>query len=481
MKASQITKILKARWGIVVGVMTVTALLVGGTSALMPKKYSASAELLIDSKSPDPINGMVMAGGLLPSHIATQIDIIKSERVARKVISSLRLRESSQLREQWISATNSVGDFDSWLSKLLTQELIVQPSRESAVIEIIYTGSDPSFAAVVANAYAQSYVDTTLELRVEPAKRYAKLFDAQVQEAKKRLEDAQSRLSDLQKSAGITATDERLDVETARLNELNTQYTILQAQLAESISRKAAAGPNLSEVLNNPLISSMKSELARQEARMKEIASRFGVAHPQYLETQASVNELHTRIDQETNRVTSSLGLNTTANTDRLAQVRRELEAQKLRVLERRDKRDVAAVMLKEVANAQQAYDTIVQRFTQTSLESQSAQANVSVLKSAYPSPETAVPRVGINTILGTVFGLLLGISLALVRELMDRKIRDEDDFSVGMGLPSLGTMPVHSAAAKISPVLRRADTRALVQARRLPELAAPSKAPEKG
>jgi polysaccharide biosynthesis transport protein len=478
MRASQITQILRARWGLVAAVAAATVAAVAAVSLVLPKEYTGTSALLVDSKSPDPINGMVVGGGM-PGYIATQIDIIKSERVARRVVQTLKLTESPVLKEQWSKATNGYGDYEAWTAKLMLQNLSVKPSRESSVIEVAYTGADPQFSAVVANAFAQAYIDTTLDLRVEMAKRYSQRFDSQAQEAKKRLETVQTRLSDLQKEAGIVATDERFDVENARLGELNTQFTLLQALLAESESRTRAAGPNISEVLNNPLVSGMKSEMIRQEARMKEIGSKLGTAHPQYLELQESTAELRRKLEQETSRITSSLGLNNAVNASRLAQVKRELDLQKKKVLALRDQRDSVSVLVKEVENAQRAYDAIALRFSETNLESQSAQTNVSVLKVATPALDTATPRVGLNIILGAVFGLLLGTSAAFLRELTDRKVRTEADLQEGMGLISLGTMPTSTEAEKTRRplMLGRSNSDALMQARRLPELAAPQKA----
>src|SRR5690606_11394619 len=125
----------------------------------------------------------------------------------------------------------------------------------------------------------QAYLDTTIELRVEPAKRFATLFDEQLKGARERLEQAQGKLSAYQREKGLIASDERIDVENIRLSELSSQLVGLQSLTAESRSRQAQIGSSSTEVLNNPLVAGLKADLSRQEARLKELSSRLGPQH----------------------------------------------------------------------------------------------------------------------------------------------------------------------------------------------------------
>src|SRR5205814_8796939 len=135
-------------------------------------------------------------------------------------------------------------------------------------------------AAGLANAFSQAYIATTLELRTDPARQFTSFFGAQSKDARETLERAQSKLSSFQREKGIIASDERIDVETARLNELSSQLVQLQAISSESGSRQVqaqgASGDRLQEVLGNPLIASLKADLTRNEARLQELNSKYG-------------------------------------------------------------------------------------------------------------------------------------------------------------------------------------------------------------
>jgi polysaccharide biosynthesis transport protein len=162
MSPSQLLIIFKARWRIMLAVFLGVVLTVLAGVLLMPKKYTASASVLVDVKSPDPIAGMVFPAMMAPGYMATQMDLIQSERVARGAVRALRLTENNAMREQWQETTKGVGSFEAWLAGLLQAGLDVRPSRESSVISLSYEAVDPNFAAAIANAFVQSYINTTV-------------------------------------------------------------------------------------------------------------------------------------------------------------------------------------------------------------------------------------------------------------------------------------------------------------------------------
>jgi chain length determinant protein EpsF len=311
---------------------------------------------------------------------------------------------------------------------------------------VAYKAPDPRFAAALANAFVRAYIDTSLELRVDPAKQYSSFFEGRTKEARDALEAAQNKLSAYQKAKGIIATDERLDIESARLNELSSQLTALQAISAESSSRQAQAqgaqGDRLSEVLNNPLLAGIKADIVRNEGRLQELSTRYGDNHPLVMEARASLADLRARLQTETRRVTGSVSINNSINRQREAEIRRSLDAQRTRVLQMKAVRDEGVLLQRDVENAQRAFDAVQQRFMQTNLESQTTQSNINQLTQAEPPLAPATPRVALNTVVATLIGSLLAIGLALVLELRDRRVRSLDDLVVTLGLPVLATMP---------------------------------------
>jgi succinoglycan biosynthesis transport protein ExoP len=343
MNFRQFLSILKARRWLFVAVLLgvlVPAVLI---SLLLPKRYAAEASVVVEVK-PDPISGSAFQSMMTPTLVATQIDIIGSERVARRVVRSLRLTENAQIREQWQSETEGRIAIETWLVEQFSKQLDVKPGRESSVITISYSAPDPAFAAGLANAYAQAYLDTVLELRVDPARQYSTFFEERVKEARAKLEAAQSKLSAFQRENGVVMADERMDVETQRLNELSSQLVGLQTASADSTSRRAqavgGAADRLQEITGNPVVAQLRAELSRLEARQKELGARLGERHPQVVELSANVNELRLRIDAEIKRLSAGVSTTDAINRQREAQVRGELEAQRSKLLKAKQMRD---------------------------------------------------------------------------------------------------------------------------------------------
>lgn len=453
MNFGQVLSILRARWKIALLMFVLTVGVTLGVSLILPKQYTAAASVVIDVK-PDPVTAMMYAGMVSPAFMATQADIIQSDRVAYRVVRNLKLADSPQVRQQWLDETGGDGSIEVWLADTFSKKLNVQPSRDSNVINVSYSAPDPRFAAGLANAFVQAYIDTSLELRVDPAKQYSSFFDNQGKDAREALEKAQARLSAFQREKGITATDERLDVETARLNELSSQLVMIQAVAAESNSRQGqAAGSSadqLQEVLNNPVINGLKSQLSVQEAKLKELSARYGGAHPQVVELKANIAELQVKIAEETKRVTGGVGVTGSINRAREAQVRASLAAQRTKVLNLKQVRDEGMVLARDVDNAQRTYDTLMARSMQTSLESQTTQSNVNVLTQAVPPIEASSPRILLNMVLSIFLGGLLAIGTAIVLEINDRRVRSIDDVLSTLGLPLLGVMPKPGAKLKL-------------------------------
>lgn len=462
MTFGQFLSILRARkWAalIIFGLVVGTAL---ALSLLLPKQYDATASVVIDIK-PDPVSAMAFPGMAMPGFMATQVDILSSDRVALRVIRDLKLLENPQLREQWQTEGDGEGTIEQWLTTLLHKNLDVKPSRESNVINVSYRSPDPRFSAGLVNAFVQAYITTTLELRVDPAKQFNAFFETQSKEARAALEAAQAKLSSYQREKGIIAADERLDVENARLAELSSQLVQIQAISGESSSRQAQAqganGDRMQEVLNNPLIGGLKADLTRNEARLQELNSRLGENHPQVVEAKANIAELRARIEAETRRVTGGVTVTNSINRQREAQVRSGLEAQRAKLLEMKAVRDQGQVLVREVENAQRAYDGVMARLNQTSMESQANQSYANILTSAQPPAEHATPKILLNTVASIVLGSLMAVGVALAMELSNRRVRAPEDVVTGLGLPVLGVLPKPNAkrfaSAKHSLMLR--------------------------
>lgn len=368
--------VFKARFWLIFFTLVLTLVSAALITKFQPRQYISSASLVLNFNGASPFEQAGLPAQLSTSYMATQLDIIRSQNVALKVVESMRMAENPVIREEFISSTGGVGSIENWLATTIGKYLIVEPSRDSRVVSIGYQSTDPDVAAATANAFAKAYIATTLELSMEPAARSAEWFDDQLKVLRKRLEDAQARLTNAQQEQGIVAIDERLDTETSRLNELAKNYVAAQSETYDVKSRQ------------------------------------LGENHPEYVRA-----------------------------TKREASLKYSLEQQKKRVLELKKQRDELAVLAREVENEQQAYENMLQSYYQTRMESQFNQTNIAILNPAVPPSSPSSPKVLLNMVSAVFLGLLLGFSLAFLFEVLDRRIRSEEDVTDLLETPVLATI----------------------------------------
>ena len=465
MNVHQFLLILLARKKVILSTLLVTVLLALGWSLVQQKTYTATASVLLNYKGVDPLTGLTMPGQLLPGYMATQIDIISSKTVALRVVGSLRLASSPAVQKQWQEASDGQGSARDWLADLLLKKLEIMPSRESSVVAISFKGADPAFAAAVANAFAEEYQKISVQLKTEPMKKASSYFNEQTKQLRDNLEAAQARLSKYQQEKGIVSLDNnRVDVELSRLNDLSAQLVMAQAAAMEASSREkvAGGGVNSADVANNALIQNLRVQVSGAEAKLAEAGSRYGRNHPQYQAASAEVGKLRGELNAALGTVSRSVGANAQVLRQREAELRAELAAQKARVLELNRNRDELGVMLKDLDSAQRAFDAASQRFSQTRIEAQSEQSDISILNPAVAPTEPSGPRILLNTLASILLGTILGVGLALLLELLNRPVRSAGDVKDMLGIPVLGTIEWRPARA------RSGGIRALMTPRRL-------------
>lgn len=451
MNVQQFLLLLLARWKLILSTLVTVVATTLVVSLVIPKQYTATTAVVVDARTQDSVVGMMLP--VSSSYMATQQDIITSDRVARRVVRIMGFDKNPDLVQKWRDATEGRGSVEGYYADLLQNGLEVKPSRESNVINISFRGADPKFAAAVANTVAQAYIETNLELKVEPAKQFAVWFDERTKVLREGLERAQARLSAYQQEKGIVSIDERLDMENARLNELSSQLTAIEAQKTDSRSRQAQAVSQTDtapDVINSPIVQTLRADVARMESKLQELAAQFGRNHPQYQRQEAEIAALRQKLADEMKKIASSLGTATQVTTQRESEIRASLDAQKKKVLELKNQRDEVSVLVRDVDSAQKAYDLVSNRLNQTSLESQSQQTNVAVLSPALEPLTHSRPRIMLNVILAFIMGSLLGVGAALVLELSNRRVRSADDLSETLDLLVLAVLqPSKSLAPK--------------------------------
>lgn len=502
---------LRSRAGLALGVLLLTVAAALGASLLMPRSFVATATVIVDQGRPDPMAASTGWQPPMTGALSTQMDIIRSERVAVDVVRRLALHLDPEIREAWqkgnepgvLSSGFETGPaaaqaapapatappgllvagtgrpaaatpLEAWIAERLLAALDVKPARDSDVLSIHVRWANPQRAAALANAFAQVYLETSVRLKADQARRYAGFFEGRVRDARQQLEQAQARLSTFQRARGVVVGDDRLDVETARLNELSSQLTLVQVAVAESGGRQTqsqgASADRLQEVLGHPAVLALRSDLTRAEARMQELNARLGDNHPQVLEAGGQVALLRSRLEGETRRVAGGATVSNSINRQREGDMRAALESQRQRVLNLKAVRDEGLVLAREVDSAQRSYDGLMTRLQQTSMESQATQGQAHLLSAAQAPLVSATPGWAVRTGLALGLGLMLALGTVALVERVDARARLPVATAQWLGVPLLGVLPGPKQRGDFAP-----NKSALVQPWRMGQLPAPA------
>jgi uncharacterized protein involved in exopolysaccharide biosynthesis len=188
------------------------------------------------------------------------------------------------------------------------------------------------------------------------------------------------------------------------------------------------------------VVAGLRSEIAKQEAKLQETAVNLGKNHPQYVRMQSEVAALKQKLESEMKLVTSGFTISRSIGTDKEAELTAAIAAQKRKLLKLKNERDQLAVLQRDVDSAKNAYDTVSKRYTETTLASQATQANVTVLSPAivpltpsFPKPLDKMLAMAVG------LGLFLGLGAAFGLEMLDRRIRTVEDLAEVLQLPVLG------------------------------------------
>jgi chain length determinant protein EpsF len=468
MNIRQVLRVLALRWWLVA---LIFLLVVGGAAVhlkLAPKAYEATATVLLDFKV-DPLVATLAPSLAAPNFIATQVEIFKSDRLASRVVKMLNLADNQDAVKLWREETQGRVPIEMFLGERLQKGLKVEPGDGSTIVSVTQRAPDAKFASTVANAFARAYIDLTTELRLGPAREYASFFDERAKSLRAELERAQQRLAGFQRQKGIVVSSDRLDVETTRLNTLETSLAAAIAESADTSSRLRNSGSETSvDVQQSSVVQGLKSEIARAETRLNEVSTTLGALHPARVQLEAQISELKQQLASEMRRVSGATSTVNRMTNQKIAELRSMVENQKRNVLALRTGRDEASVLLKDVETAQRAYDEVAQRRTQLANESQAEQASARVLSPAVEPLVPSSPKVLKNLVAAIVVGLALGIAAAVSWELLDRRIRNEDDMHLVEGVPVLGTMSSKQAPTEIFP-RRLGNSTGIMGAPRLP------------
>ena len=447
MDLNQFLLILKARRATISLTFAITVLVAVAVTLMLPKVYKASATFVVNSSYVDPVTGVQMQGMLLPAYVNTQVDVITSHSTALRVVKALDLAADPKNQAAFASKAHGRGDISDWLADGLLHGLKVEASQQSNGITISFPSDDPKKSADMTNAFVDAYVETSIDLKTQPAKQTAAWYAKQIKELRVSVEAAKGRLADYQNQYGVVLGSDQNKQASDQLQAIVTQHALAQAQGYGDAS-KAAHGGDSAGATADPVVQAISTSLAEAQANVSRLAQTEGANNPEYQSAVAAVDSLRQRLNNQIAAVHHSAQTNAAVSKQSEAALRDAVSVVQKKVLADKEVQDRGQILVSDVDDAEKLYATAVSSYKQNELMSKAEQTDVSVLNRAFVPNVPAGPSVMLSLLVSAAVGALLGIAYALALELMDRKIRSEQDLAGIAGLPLLGLVVSQSASS---------------------------------
>ncbi|MGQ9570940.1 MAG: GNVR domain-containing protein [Thermodesulfovibrionales bacterium] len=463
MKPYHYWKIIKERKWIVISAFVTTVLTTLIGSLLWPPLYEAIATIVLDYDSSNPMNlSNVPVTGMVQSaeYINTQVEIIKSRKIALDVIDSLGLdkhpdviREFNEAREGnplffWKKEKKDM-DIRTWLAdRFLSRHVKVEPARDTRFLYIKFYSSDPNFSAEVANTYAKAYSAYNLELKVQPFKEAGQWFSEKLKDVKSKADKASEELREYQKKKGFVSVGSGYyDDALQRLDQINRELVDAKAKLYEAtvamrrVNESKGNYESLPEVISNAFIQNLKTEKIRLEMGLSELSGKVGKKHPQYLRLQSELQTVNTKLNAEIKNIIDAIKQDYDSATLRVNNLQKALASHKSEVLNLNISRYEVDSLNRETEAFKNTYDIVLQKFNESALQGDINRTNVFLVDMAIPPLEKYSPKLELNMALALLVGLFLGIGLAFFFDYLDDTIKSEEVLEKNFGIPVLGTI----------------------------------------
>lgn len=443
MNLQNVFKVIIVRWKMILlfGVLCLTISTM--YSLLADPVYKSTATIVAVVRAPDTIGPQSIAEQLASDYLLTQEDILKSERVARQVVKDTGIASQAGVAERfgWTPEDGSLPDF---IAKRLSYGLSVESSvTNSRVMGISYFSGDPSFSAMLANAFAAAFIEVNVQLQGDPARRTIESYTRQLEAIGEKMRRTQSALAARERELGIVASRGESDPDAARLAALSSGLASVQVEAAAAASKTAASA--LPDAMSSPVIQGLQVEIARAEAQRQQLATDVGANHPDYRQLTSQIGGLRQQLGKQEALIRQSA--QATASQVRMAQneMSGAVATQRSQVIESRAAQNEVAVLQHDLANLRTSYDEIGQRRAQLEVLGNTAQTNISLLSPAIVTGKSVGPHKLIIVFFGTVVGFALGVLIALILEFANRRIRSSEQMETWLGIPDLGSIRLNT------------------------------------
>lgn len=418
----QLWHILRAYLWLSLGIFVAMAGLAFAVIKLLPKSYEATAALIVNSDNTDPLAGRNQPLGLTYTFFPTQVELINNNIVLRPVVERLKLQTDLRFTER--SNRDSKTLNDDVLTKLRAS-LRVQQGTNSQLLYISATARDPTLAADIANAVTDEYLQQISNRTNAPAVERASRYSTQVAELKEKLDIAQAKVAEFRDKHGMAdLKDGQVGGDQEGTALVDLQDKLLQAQNARRLleSQPGDARAESTAVLGAPEAITMRGALDTLEGQLAQARTTLGPRHPKVLQLQSEIDTTRAALQ-------SASRARLEAARELEAKYQAAVNAERNRLLERRDLQDQGAKLLMEQQAAKETYSQALRGMDQVQFASVGNYKDVTVVSRAEPPIKPTKPNKLKLFLAAMAASFVFALGGPFAYELLlNRRIRCRDD-----------------------------------------------------
>jgi capsular exopolysaccharide synthesis family protein len=456
--------LLKRKWWILATVIVVFGLSVIKT-LMTTRLYQASSKIAIYPENPNVLGFKNEENAPVDYQydvaLETQAAILRSDALAMKVIESMRLDQNPSFAGAGLPLAPSgdairissmdpdpariaalLGTFRRGLSVLMIQN--------SRLLQISYTHSDPRLATEIDNGLVKAFIEENFKTKYESVTQTSEWLSKELLDLQMKVETSQEKLVRYQKDHSILGIDDKQNIVTAKLDELNRELTAAQSDRIEKESsyKFATSGdPNLSAKVQSEGVASMLDKLREKEADLNtqyaQATTQFGSGYPKVDELSNQLKELRTEIATEEARMQDKIRNRYLGAVQREELLTSAFEQQKQEANKLNESAIEYSVLKRDADSNRQLYDNLLQRLKEAGVSAGLRSSNIRVVDVARMPTGPISPDVPRNLMLGLFLGLAGGIALAFTLEGLDRTVRTMEEVNAISSLPALATIPL--------------------------------------
>ena len=472
-------RIISKRRNLVVAVFLVVVVVAVLKTVATTPLYQATTRVLIEKA----INAKFIDQGAAyrswdPYFLETQMEVIKSKAVALRVVEKLRLEDiyynyfpKQKPKEGLLERLGTLfSDNDSesgvkaksvaamtpeekvgWLNGIAGQirgGLSVAPINDTNVFRINFVSTNPEFAALIANAVSNAYIEKMLEMKLNSTRVALAWMTEKAEEEAAKLESAEGKLQAYMEKNQIVTIENRLAVTPQELSQISTQLITAESKRKENEARyrqvsRIAGQPDAAEsvpaIAANPGLQTLRAEIFKAEQAIRELSNKFGRKHPTMIKANNDLQALQKKRRQEIARLIEGIRNDYELSRANEKSLSEQLQRVKTEALQLNQKFIQFGALRREVETNQQLYDSLMIKIKEQSLTQETQPVNLWVVEDATTPRSPISPRKARNLMLGIVLGLMLGIGLAFFLDYLDHSIKDPLEVERRLGTAVLG------------------------------------------